>query len=343
MINFFPAILLIFGLCSFTPDKLDASESYFNSKDEPVKSLLDTMLCGNGCAIDIFVGQSNADRLFFTYESARDTFLSDFAHTGDWDCFISAATGSTSIDLHLPGGQLFEANDSIIRVALDAKLASGCPIVYPTIHWWQGETDSTPEGVTSYPEKFLQIFEYYNSIFGLDFRMFIYEINTDPQNFDDEINKFFIRFANQNNNVSFVEMPSNTTYINPPLNNHPSVLTLFELLTDHFNNKLAGDCGTAWSGFPTTSVVDDGPNKISFRISPNPAFDNLRFDFDILTEKSILSMYTIEGQLVFVDELLEGISYYEKSLSQFQLPSGVYFVRLHNSKKVTDQLVQINS
>ena len=223
-------------------------------------SQLDTLpvsLCGGDCAIDIYVGQSNAGRTFNNYISARDSFLSNLgSYTGNWDCVTTAATGATAISLHIPGGQLFAANDSILRAAMDSKLASGCSVVYPTIHWWQGESDTTPAGALAYPGNFSQIYAYYTSLFGTNFRMFLYEINSDLVTYDDDINAFFAGFASQNSNVTFVNMPSNVTYNNPPLNNHPSTSVLQDLLEDHFNNKLSGDCGTPWTGYPAVVTIN---------------------------------------------------------------------------------------
>ena len=214
-------------------------------------------LCGDGCSLDIYVGQSNAGRTFNVYDQARDIFLSNLgSYTGNWDCYTSAATGATSINLHIPGGQLFAANDSILRSALDTKLAAGCITVYPTIHWWQGESDLSSNGIVTYPDKFNQMYAYYSSLFGTNFRMFIYEVNDDLVTYDDDLNNFFANFASQNSNVTFVNMPANVTYNNPPLNNHPSQSVLLQLLENHFNNKLNGDCGTPWTGYPATTIVN---------------------------------------------------------------------------------------
>ena len=248
-------LLLCYSQICFSSSSLKVEEYVTYKTVRP--DTVPVALCGGDCAIDIYVGQSNAGRTFNNYVSARDTFLANLgSYTGNWDCVTSAATGATAISLHLPGGQLFAANDSILRAAMDGKLASGCSTVYPTIHWWQGESDTTPAGALAYPGNFNQIYTYYTSLFGANFRMFIYEVNNDLVPYDDDINNFFISFASQNNNVTFVAMPSNVTYNNPPLNNHPSTSVLQDLLDNHFSNKLAGDCGTPWTGYPATATVN---------------------------------------------------------------------------------------
>ena len=186
--------------------------------------------------------------LYYNFE--QKAFLSKNPSLKTLGSFVNAATGGTAIDLHLPGGELYEVNDAKIRAALEAKLAAGCTTVYPVLHWWQGESDATRQSAPTYSAKFKKIYAYYTSIFGDNFTMNIYEINSVLNNYEKIINAFFADFASQNSHVTFIKMPENVTYNNPPLNNHPSNAVLWQLLRNHFENRSAGVFGVPWTGYP---------------------------------------------------------------------------------------------
>ena len=135
-------------------------------------------------------------------------------------------------------------------------MAAGCSGIYPVLHWWQGESDANSTGVVDYPSKFNKMYAYYSSIFGANFKMVIYEINSRPYKFDKTINDFFVDFASRAPNVEFVKMPSNTTYDNPPLNNHPSKAVIHQLLKDYFFIQTKVDYGQPWTGFPSDIVFE---------------------------------------------------------------------------------------